>query len=381
MLDSSVQITHHSVDYPEIVDANAIANGRIGILQSNHLPVGGHPLHLTLVRIVTFYLCLTLFIGVTNSWADGVLYRPIAEIAVYPKHSAPATAVSLNDSSLSSQLSAVVQRIDANVGAFVQSGDLLVTLDCADFDIALGIAEAQLESALASQSLAEAELERARALYNKKLSPKQDVDIKVAESRSSAAQVSQQRLNVTKAKTDVSRCTIDAPFSGVVTERLVSVGELAAVGTPLVSIIDSDELELSAFISASQAKAFSLVKSFTFDADGLYPVKLLNAGGIIDSRNRNFEVRFTFTGEKPRSGASGSLRWLDPIAHIPSSVVVRRGGQHGVFLANTETNRVTFHSLDQVRPGRPTAINLPLETLVVMNPTGLMNDGDQLIKN
>ena len=336
---------------------------------------------LHLIRATVFVICASLLLGNSTSWADGVLYRPISEIAVYPQHSAPATAVSLNDARLSAQLSATVKRINANVGATVQSGDPLVLLDCSDYDINLGIAEAQLESARASQSLALAELERARSLFAKKLNSKQDIDIKLAESRSSAAQVSQQELNVSKAKTDIARCTIEAPFDGVITERLISVGELAAPGTPLVSIVDSGALELSAFISSSQTKNFAQVDAFSFDAGDLYPVKILNGGGIINPQNRNTEVRFAFSEKKPPSGTSGSLRWRDPVAHIPASIVVRRSGQYGLFLANEKNNSIDFHTLAQVRPGRPTAVDLPLETLVVMNPTGLMKDGDALIKN
>lgn len=315
---------------------------------------------------------------ISNAWAEEALFQTLSEVAIYPEHTAPATAVSLNDSTLSAQLNATVSRVDAKVGASVKKGEVLATLDCTDYEINLEIAEAQLESAIARKMLAKAELRRAESLFKKKLNAQQDIDIKVAESQSSAAFEAQQKSHVKRAKTDVLRCVIAAPFEGIITQRLVAVGELVSPGTPVASIVDSDSLELSAFISPNQAAAFAQVDSFSFDFGEQIPVELYNSSGVIDAQNRNIEARFTFPATKPKAGTSGSLKWRDPIPHVPPQMIVMRKGQLGVFTSNENSNTIEFIELPDARPGRPAAATLPLSLTIVTKPTGTMRDGDKL---
>lgn len=52
--------------------------------------------------------------------------RNLDEIAVFPRRSAPATVVSLNDSRLSSEIRARIQRIPVLAGQTVKPGETLV---------------------------------------------------------------------------------------------------------------------------------------------------------------------------------------------------------------------------------------------------------------
>lgn len=308
-----------------------------------------------------------------------IKHRAFADIALYPQHSAPATALSLNDTVVSSQLVAVVTQVKARVSQHVKKGELLAELDCSDYYLNRDLASAQLEGAQAVNNRAKSELRRIKELFNKQLVSQQNLDITESEAKSARAAVKQQQVALKRAKVDVKRCKIAAPFSGIVTARSVAVGQLASVGMPLFSIVDSDELELSASIAVSDSDYFPAVKSFFFDYGKKIPVALYNAGGVVDSLTRNIEMRFIFSEKnKPLPGSAGRLLWSDPRPFMPARYIVERNGERGVFIFDDNEKVVRFRELEESAPGRPVATQLPLTTQVVIDGLGILKDGDRL---
>ncbi|OOZ36506.1 efflux RND transporter periplasmic adaptor subunit [Solemya velesiana gill symbiont] len=89
---------------------------------------------------------------------------PLKELMFFPRFSAPATTVSLNDSRISAETSGRIEQINVKVGDDVEAGTLLATLDCSDNTIRHKQAEAALESAKARHDLARKQILRTRSL-------------------------------------------------------------------------------------------------------------------------------------------------------------------------------------------------------------------------
>lgn len=323
-----------------------------------------------------FFGAALAVIAAAQLQAQEVLSRPLAEIAVYPARSASATVLSLNETVVSAQLLATVQSIHVRVSQPVKKGQLLLELDCVDYQLNRELTTARLKSAEVQYSLAQSQFDRARQLLAKSLAAQELVDNRAAERSSQKALLKQRQVELKQAELDVSRCQLTAPFDGVVTSRMVSEGQLANVGTALLKVVDTRNLELSASVSYEDARQFSRVSQFEFDYGEQVAVQIRAMGGVIDSRNRNQDVRFAFTGQQPLPGSAGKLLWNDPRPYIPADLIVYRQGQSGVLI--DEEGVARFVTLPQATPGRPVLVDLPLSTRLVVKGMGQLNDGSMI---
>ncbi|GAB4352861.1 MAG: efflux RND transporter periplasmic adaptor subunit [Gammaproteobacteria bacterium] len=306
-----------------------------------------------------------------------VSVKPLSELALYPRLEAPASVVSLNQSRLSAEIRAAVLEIPVKVGDPVARGDLLVRLDCRDYELNLRQARAALEAAQAQRRLAEYRLQRARALakssnVSEELLVQREVELTAlkADIRANEAQLSMAELNV-------ERCEVRAPFSGVVVERPGQVGELAAPGNPLIRLQDTLAIEVSAQISAAQLESLKAADSIRFQENGIgHPLKIRAVVPVRDPRARTQEVRLLFTRTVAPPGAAGRVVWRHNRPFVAPDLVVQRGGALGLFLA--EEGQARFHPLPGAQEGRPAPVDLPLTAQVVVEGRINLTDGSPL---
>jgi HlyD family secretion protein len=155
-----------------------------------------------------------------------------------------------------------VVRISHREGVAVRSGDVVVELDASTtrkrLDVArrdLDVQRAALASARAAFRLAEAEIERTRRLREQGLVSQEamdqvksrydrvQADLDAAESGLERAEAS-----VRLAQDDLDHMRVTAPFDGVVSQRLVEMGESVVPGQPVLEIVAPDDLYVSAAI-------------------------------------------------------------------------------------------------------------------------------------
>jgi hypothetical protein len=75
-------------------------------------------------------------------------------------------------------------------------------------------------------------------------------------------------------------------------------------------------------------------------------------------------------------GAGGRLVWYGKDQGVPAGLLVRRNDRLGVFVA--EDGKAMFHPLPWAREGRPAAIDLPPDTLIVTEGHQALRDGNSL---
>lgn len=306
-----------------------------------------------------------------------VMVKPLSEVVIHPLRSAPATVITQNDSLISSKLFALVNKVNVNVSESVKKGDLLVELDCRDYDLALSISRAKVNASKAALTLAENQLNRVKQLHAKSLASQDDLEQRHASYLEAETMLILDKLSIKKAELDVTHCDIIAPFNGVVTERIISRGELANQGTPLLNLVDTSELELSVKMGTGEADRLP-VKGFIFDAGNKYPVSLLNKGTVVDQKTRDLDLRFIFSDKRPLPGLAGKLVWNDPANYLSDQYVVVKDRQRGIYIKRN--NELLFVPLKNAIPGRTVKIDLPLDTLVVVKGFGQINEA-KILKN
>jgi RND family efflux transporter MFP subunit len=306
-----------------------------------------------------------------------VSVMPLSDLATYPDRFAPATVISLNQPLLSAQITAQIEHVPVRVGDLVEAGEVLVELDCAEYELGREAAEASLESTEARYELAKSNLERAQTLVINQLISIENLDSSRTELNALSADLKSSRANLNISRLQESRCDIKAPFDALVLDRMASVGQLATPGTPVASILDLQALEISAQIFADDAAQLSDELELQFESNGnSYPVQLNNLVEALNSATRNREARLEFTGQGALPGSSGKIRWQDPRPHLPSSYLVERNGNLGYFVVNR--NRAEFIAIEGAQPGRMNPVTEPIDILVVTEGYAGLSDGDSL---
>jgi RND family efflux transporter MFP subunit len=299
---------------------------------------------------------------------------PLGEAVFHPERSAPATVVGRNEARLSAEVAAVIQTLPADVGQTVARGAIVARLDPRDAQLALERAEAVLAQAAARHAQAQAQHERARTLREKNFYSAEALTLRETELKATAAD-----LRAATAQRDTARRALDkhvlrAPFDGVVRARNGQVGELAAPGALLLTLVETRDPELSAQVQPQDAASLAAAQTPQFESGGAtHALKLLRISPAHLRESRSVTARLIFKAMPPPLGAEGRLVWRDAQAHLPADLLVRRDGRYGVFVA--EGDKARFHLLPEAQEGRPAAIDLPPDTRIVTQGRHALQDG------
>ena len=303
---------------------------------------------------------------------------PLAELALHPKRSATATVLSLNETTRSAEIAAVVTALPVRVGDIAEADSPLAELECADYRIEASRAEARLASLQARLELARKTLARSQRLRAELTVSKQRLDERETEVAALAADRRAAVAARDAARLDTSRCVVRSPFRALVTARLAAVGQYAAVGTPLLRLLDLGELEVSAQVAAPDAVTLGGATVLRFENAGqAYPVRVRTILPAVHTATRTREVRLLFTERSALPGAAGKLRWRDPRPHLPARLIVRRGEVLGVF--SIAAGRARFHPLPGAEAGRDAPTSLPPTTRIVVRGQLGLRDGDAVV--
>ncbi len=241
---------------------------------------------------------------------------------------------------VASRVSAVVESVLVEEGAFVRQGDLLARLDGRDFAARLASAEAALRAATAQR-------DRIRALFARESATEQEKD--AAEAAFAAALAERDAAGA-----QIGYVDIRAPFDGWIAGKGVRAGDLAGPGRPLLSIQGTGLLRVAATVTRSQA-------------DRLKPGRAIEAvlegGAVVTSRlsilapaGDPSSLRFLVKSDLPKgSGARvGSFARLrlprgdeEPVPFVPRAAIVERGALTGAFVVEEGRARLRWISLGE----------------------------------
>lgn len=308
-----------------------------------------------------------------------VTTAPLSKIAFYPTHSAPATAVSLNDTQVSAEISGLLNGVLVSVGDHVGAGDIVAEVDCRDAEISVAEANAAYKAARAKYRFNVSQLNKAKRLAKNKNISADEIDRRSSNLAISEADSDRLKASLNKAQVSVERCTITAPFDAVVTERLASIGDFLQRGQPILRLLDIKNIEVSANIQEKDLASFNQADGVEFvTRTQSYPVRLRTTLPQMDSRLRSFEARLSFVEDPAVAGSAGRLLWRSSSTYLPADLVVDRGGL-GLFIM--QGNRAQFVPLSNAVAGLPVATALDLTTHVIIEGRYNLNDGDSVIES
>ncbi len=154
--------------------------------------------------------------------------------AVETTYPAESVVEAVRQATVAAQVAGRVVEVRTDAGRRVKAGEVLMRIDARE--AAEGMAGAQ---ALLIQ--AKANYERTKNLYQQKFVSHAALDKAEADYKAAQATAGQSGAGL-------SHATVTAPIAGVVAQRLVELGEMAAPGKPLVTVFDPKSLRVIASV-------------------------------------------------------------------------------------------------------------------------------------
>ncbi len=161
----------------------------------------------------------------------------------------------VNQATLSAQTAGRVLEIPFDVNDYVEAGQVVIRFTDVEQVSASRRASAGLQAAQADAAEAELSFRRTEELVAKQLLARATLDQARARRDAARAALESARAGVSEAGEQVDYTVIRAPYSGILTERLVEVGESVRPGQPLVSGLSLDQLRVNVEVPQSDIQA------------------------------------------------------------------------------------------------------------------------------
>lgn len=151
---------------------------------------------------------------------------------------------SVVNSTVSSIISADVTSVVALEGQKVKKGDVLITLNTQDITLLLKQRQAELNGVKSNLTSSKKELKRQERLYRKGIISASSIEKSRQIVRKQTSDYNKVSALLQSVKNDRGRATVVAPFSGRITAIYVSSGDRVNRGSRLLSMYDSESLEV-----------------------------------------------------------------------------------------------------------------------------------------
>jgi RND family efflux transporter MFP subunit len=182
---------------------------------------------------------------------------PIAVTIAHPSQNSSAGITAsgqveaVNTASISTRLMGTITGIYVKVGDKVRQGQLLATISSDEISAKQAQADAQIAGAQADMENAQKDLARYKVLFSRQSATQTELDNVTL--RSQAAQSRLEAARQMRREVDASGtyARLMAPFSGIVTQKLVDQGSLALPGATILTVEERDGLRVNAIISES----------------------------------------------------------------------------------------------------------------------------------
>ncbi len=292
---------------------------------------------------------------------------------------------------LRSEVGALVKQVLKDNGEPVRAGEVLVRLDDTSIRDALASADEALRASGQSFEQAERQLQRLKTLQGQGMTSMQALEDAEVRRNNAQSDLVAARARAASARQQLQRTEVRAPFTGVLSDRKVSVGDTASIGKELVKVIDPASMRFEGLVSADRLHELKLGQPVSFRING-YPgevfagnVRRVDATANVATRQVEVLVSFADPAKLPRVAglfAEGRVETGGTQAlMLPESALKRAGEAAHVWRVDGEVLRKVAVKLGEreVRSGElPVLAGLAAGDRVLRNPGGTVVEGQRV---
>lgn len=365
------------------------------------------------------FLMLILPLAIMITLADGLFLPKVKDAFLKPKTTPPVmvSLVTVHSGSrnvnvtytgtvqpeskalIASKILAQVQSVNFTVGQTVNSGDLLVALDGKDLAAEASQAQAQVAAAQAQVSQAQvtenedhADYDRDKVLYASGAITEYDyqhasdkVDLDAAALAAAQSQLASAQANLAYADTEEGYTDIYAPFTGVITEKDVNVGNMATAGQQLC-VEEAGPYRLEVPLP----ETYNNVAPIGGHVAVTIPAISANVTGVVNEvvptvspTSMTYLVKISLPANLPvKSGMYGNADFSTGSTNdifIPASAVVEWGDVKGVFVdANGQAEFTYVTTGNEVNGQEQILSGLSAGEQVVVSDVGSLQNGQRV---
>jgi RND family efflux transporter MFP subunit len=295
-----------------------------------------------------------------------------------------------DQASLSFRLGGRLVERPARVGVSVREGEMVATLDPENELNDLRSARAALTAAQSALGQADNQYQRQRHLVERGITTRGDFEAAEQARTAAQAQVDGAQARVRTAEDIVGFTTLKADAPGTVTAVGAEPGEVVAAGRMIVQLARRDGRDAVFEIPADLARAavpdVEVAVGLASDPNAKAHGRVREIAPQADPVTRTFAVRVGLT-DPPQSfrlgtAVAGTLQGRGQTAlAIPSTALVWRGQDSGVWIVDPGTTKVAWRNLDVINAGPATALvakGLAAGEIVVTAGANLLREGQSV---
>ncbi len=201
------------------------------------------------------------------------------------------TVVSRNNSRLAAEVSGRLKKL-AELGSRVKKGDIIAQIDEVSLKNIRKENAANVKSAAAKLEFLESEVKRKQTLAKKNLSAITDLDKTISLRDASHGDLIAAQARLAQSDQNLAYTRLKAPFNGIVVERLSNQGEYVENGTAIIRLVETQNLEASAFAPITAYRFLNQTLSLAIESPlGKGRAKIKSLIPVADRRSHLMEVR------------------------------------------------------------------------------------------
>ncbi len=259
---------------------------------------------------------------------------------------------------VSAQISGQVEDILFDIDDFVDKGEVIVRLKDTQPTARLKQANAELSEAKARLKEAEDEYLRVKGVYEKQAVSRKTLDAAEAAKKAAQAKLEAAHAGLEQAQEQLEYTRVRAPYSGIVTQRHIEIGETAQPGKKLISGLSLDHLRVNVDVPQNMINAVreaDAVKIETPDGN-VIPVSEKTVFPYAEPASHTFRVRLELKGDGMRLFPGMFVKAAFEIGQrhalvVPASAIVRRSEITAVYVLSPQGNL----SMRSIRKGHELA--------------------------
>lgn len=258
-------------------------------------------------------------------------------------------------------------------GGFFHKGDVLLTIDPLDYDVALEQSRASLASAESELANASKAYQRQLDLSQKQSTSESQRDDALNRKQLAQANLREARARISRAERDLARTRIEAPFDGRVRAERVDVGQFVTRGAPVASLYSTDlaevrlplqdeelaflQLPLNGATVVQSAAPRAILRARFAGAQHEWESTIVRTEGELDPQTRminviaQVEAPYEITGGRPPLAVGLFVeaeilgRVIEKVFVLPRSALQ---ANNQVFIVS-EDNKLVFRDVDILR--------------------------------
>jgi len=249
----------------------------------------------------------------------------------------------VQQSTVSAQTSGTVVELPFDVDDVVDAGQLIVRLDDSEQRARFNQAEAARLEAVSGLDDAERQFERIESLLERGVATQAEFDNARNALAAARARLTRAEAAASEAQEQLDYTRIEAPYSGIVTERLVELGEAVAAGAPLLSGFSLEELRVVVSIPQQYAELARRERraEVTLDDGRVLPTGQMTFFPYADPATHSFRLRMDLEEPDGTLFPGMLVRVNLPVGErgalmIPETSLFRRGELRAVYVLDEQ---------------------------------------------